>query len=124
METTTQLYWLTRLDGLSTLFSVLAILSVLVTAFSSIINLCESTGRYGDEDVINKTRKISRTSLVITLILLPIAVLIPSKNDVIFIVAGGKTIDFIKNDTSINKIPAQTTKLITDYLDKQLEDKK
>lgn len=124
METTTQLYWLTRLDGLSTLFSVLAILSVLVTAFSSIINLCESTGRYQDEDIVNKTRKISRTSLVITLILVPIAILIPSKDDVIFIVAGSKTIDFIKNDTSINKIPAQTTKLITDYLDKQLEENK
>ena len=48
------------------------------------------------------------------------ALFIPSKNDVIFIIAGGKTIDFIKSDTSINKIPAQTTKLITDYLQEQI----
>ena len=38
--------------------------------------------------------------------------------------AGGKTMDFIESDTSINKIPAQTTKLITNYLEQQIKEVK
>lgn len=123
METTTQLYWITRLDGLNFIFIIFAIISVIVTAFSSIINFVE-IGNGGDEEIINKTKKLSKNSFIISLIFISFSIFIPSKDEVIFIVAGGKTIDFIKNDTSINKIPAQTTKLITDYLDKQLKEKK
>lgn len=55
------------------------------------------------------------------LISFPIALLIPTKGEIIFISAGGKTIDFIKSDSSINKIPSQSTKLITDFMQDQIE---
>jgi hypothetical protein len=45
------------------------------------------------------------------------SVFIPNKNEAIIIIAGAKTIDFIQKDESINKIPSQTTLLISKFLE-------
>jgi hypothetical protein len=121
METTTQLYWLTRLDGISIAFVVICIASFIGLLFSFIFYTSEVTSSYGvDEKLVTNLKKwLNKCSIIFTISLM-FALFIPSKNDVIFIIAGGKTIDFIKSDTSINKIPAQTTKLITDYLQEQI----
>jgi hypothetical protein len=121
METTTQLYWLTRLDGISTAFIVICVASFIGLLFSFIFYTSEVTSSYGvDEKLVTNLKKwLNKCSIIFTISLI-LALFTPSKNDVIFIIAGGKTIDFIKSDTSINKIPAQTTKLITDYLQEQI----
>lgn len=75
----------------------------------------------GDIDYEEKsTKKNFRMFYVIYSISLIGAIFIPSKDEVVFIVAGGKTIDFIKNDSSINKIPSQTTKYISEILQKEI----
>lgn len=125
MQTTTQLYWLTRLDGISTIFTLISILSFVASLISLIFYLSEKTSNYcRDEDLIKGLGKYLKYSLILFSFSTIISILTPTKNDVVFIIAGGKTIDFIKNDTSINKIPAQTTKIITDYLDKQIKETK
>jgi len=48
----------------------------------------------------------------------------PSKNDMILIYAGGKTMDYVQKDTSLQKIPYQTTAIISDYLDKTIKEMK
>jgi hypothetical protein len=115
METTTQLYWLTRLDSIQFIFAVLAILGFLI--FMGVIMFTIS----GDIDYEDKTTlkqlKIFAVSFAISLLG---SILIPSKDEVVFIVAGGKTIDFIKNDSSINKLPGQTTKYISEMLQKEI----
>ncbi len=50
--------------------------------------------------------------------------LIPSKQEAMVIMAGGKTLNFLQSDSSISKIPYQATKLVSDYMDKVLEDMK
>lgn len=123
MQTTTQLYWLTRLDGISTTFAVICVLSFIGLVFSFIFYQSEITSSYGkDEELANNFKKWVNKSLIIFIISLIPTLFIPTKEDVIFIIAGGKTIDFVKSDTSINKIPAQTTKLITDYLDNKIKE--
>jgi hypothetical protein len=122
METTTQLYWLTRLDGISAAFMVLCIGSFIGLLLSFIFYTSEVTSSYGvNKELANNLKKwLNKCSIIFTISLLG-ALFIPSKNDVIFIIAGGKTIDFVKSDTSLNKIPSQTTKLITDYLQEQID---
>lgn len=115
METTTQLYWLTRLDSIQCIFGVLSILGTTILIFILMAFLS------GDIDYEEKsTKKNFRIFYVIYSISLIGAIFIPSKDEVIFIVAGGKTIDFIKNDSSINKIPSQTTKYISEILQKEI----
>ena len=121
MQTTTQLYWLTRLDGISTAFGVTSTILFVTSLILFIFYMCEATSDYDvNKELVANFKKWLNKSLIGFFVSLLFALFIPNKNDVIFIIAGGKTIDFVKNDTSINKIPAQTTKLITDYLQKQI----
>lgn len=115
METTTQLYWLTRLDSISMIFSIIAILGFFILIGIIMFSISDDID-YEDKSVIKRMR-IFFITFIISLLGV---ILIPTKDEVVFIIAGGKTIDFIKNDTSINKIPSQTTKLITDYLEEQI----
>jgi len=115
METTTQLYWLTRLDSIQFLFGVLAVLGFLI--FMGIIIFTVSGDIDYKDKITLKQLKIFAVSFGISLLG---SILIPSKDEVVFIVAGGKTIDFIKNDSSINKLPGQTTKYISEILQKEI----
>lgn len=49
-------------------------------------------------------------------------VFLPTQKEAIMIIAGGKTMDFIQKDTSVRKIPHQTTEFISEYLDKQIKE--
>jgi hypothetical protein len=46
--------------------------------------------------------------------------LVPSQKDALLILAGGKTIEYIKADKSLQKIPFKTTELVAGILDKEL----
>lgn len=48
-------------------------------------------------------------------------VFVPTKNEAIVIIAGGKTLDFIKQDSSLNKIPSQTTAIISQFLQNEID---
>lgn len=115
MQTTTQLYWLTRLDSIQFTFALLAIIGLII--FIGLIMFTVS----GDIDYEDKTTikqlRIYAVSFGISLLG---AIFVPTKDEIIFIVAGGKTIDFIKNDSSINKLPGKTTKYISEILQNEI----
>lgn len=114
------LYLLTRLDGLNNLFTILIVISG--TLF--IASLIARFGAQYDKDEYGI--KIGSSGIKIFLPILIVSSLLlvstPTKNEAIFIVAGGKTINFIQNDTSICKLPAQTAAIISNYLDKQIKE--
>lgn len=125
MSSYSQLYWLTRLDSFQGMFIAVAIISGIVLAVYWICKMV-LLAQDGWED--SSLRSISRGKMVPLAIIFPIFVvigmLIPTRNEAIFIIAGGKTIDFIKKDSSINRIPEQSTKLITDFMQKQIDNMK
>ena len=50
----------------------------------------------------------------------------PNKTDLIYILAGGKTLDFVKTNKSIQEIPGNTTEIVNNVLKlgvKELEEK-
>lgn len=53
-----------------------------------------------------------------------VLIFLPTRNEVIAIYAGGKTLDFAQQDSSLAKIPAQTTEVISNYLDKMIKEEK
>ncbi len=118
MSNYSKLYWLTRLDYLQGFFTTIAIMSLLAAFACAFILTLEDEW---DGDYGKIKRRILKWALPFAVLFGLIACFIPSKDDAVFIIAGGKTMDFVESDSSINKLPAQTTKLITDYLQRQIE---
>ena len=119
-----KLYWLTRLDGIVITCAFIMVLGIILTIAHYVYAECEYYDEAEKQDFFKRTRFGKRCMIFLISISTATVIFLPCKDDAIFIIAGGKTMDFIQSDTSINKIPAQTTKLITDYLQEQLNDAK
>lgn len=131
MSNTASLYWLTRLDHIQSFLIAITIISSI--AFVSIIIGCAMHADMDDyswnkdkEQDREKSRAkwkgfLKPLGFIAGLFSL-VLVFLPTRDEAIFIVAGGKTIDFIQQDSSINKIPSQTTKAISVFLDNQIKE--
>lgn len=120
MTTYSQLYWLTRLDSINTLSFIIVVICSIVIMFTT-IHLFASFDYYNDEDKEQiMTKNIRKYSIYLLIPFSIITIFLPTKNEMIFIVAGTKTINFIEKDTSINKIPSQTTAIISKMLEENI----
>ncbi len=127
-----ELYWLTRLNGIKDVVNGLSTFCFLIAAVLVAIKLIgpEFDEFKRDEEV--KLRKQYRQNMFRKIywviptgfLFVVINTLLPTKNEYIFIVAGGKTINWIKQDSSIRNIPGKTTELIYEFLDKQVKELK
>lgn len=113
MSNEAKIYWLTRLDHLQ---PALITVGILMSVFTISLYFWAFLEAEDDYEFAKKNRKYG----IIGIIILFICLFIPSKDEAILITAGGKTMDFIQNDSSINKIPSQTTAIISNFLEKQL----
>jgi hypothetical protein len=120
MNYSKQIYWLTRLDGIHRLFDTIMILSILGLVIYMVIKLI---------DYVELNEGTKRPWLVATCIFfLSISAIgktfLPTTKEAIFIVAGGKTLDYITTDTSVNKIPDKLANITTTWLDQKLDELK
>jgi hypothetical protein len=120
MNYSKQIYWLTRLDGIHRLFDTMMIIAI----FGLVILIVIKAINYLDCEEGTK-----RPWLVGTLIFfLSISTLgktfLPTTKEAIFIVAGGRTLDYVSTDTSINKIPGKLADITTTWLDQKLNEMK
>ena len=114
-----KLYWLTRLDYLQNIFIAMTIILGL-WFLGHLIAKC--MGSLEDENYYLIKSKFARIIVPICFWLsLTTACLIPTQKEAIFIIAGGKTINFIQSDTSLCKIPSQTTAIVSDFLNNQIK---
>lgn len=117
-----KIYWLTRLDYLQGL-------AIGAGVCIGLLILLHYIFYYASNDFSDDPFKLLKGWLkpfAITMFIVSViaSCLVPTKNEAILIMAGGKTMDFVQNDSSLNKIPAQATAIISDYLDKQLKETK
>ena len=123
MNNYSKIYWLTRLDNIQAFFTTAFAISLIILLVYHLIMLYLSF----DSDVKEYNRNWSKyrnISLWVGLISGIFLVFIPTKNDMILIYAGGKTMDFVQSDTSLSKIPYQTTSIISEYLDRSIKEVK
>jgi hypothetical protein len=124
MSNYSKLYWLTRLDNLQSLLVTVLIISIVAIVVYAIIYLINSEW-WDDEEQVSYTKKYGKyktLSLWIAIVTGVLLTFTPTKNELIFIYAGGKTMDFAASDSSLSKIPYQTTKIVSDYLQKQIDE--
>ena len=125
-----KIYWLTRLDGINGFFTGMVTISIVLIIgiiIGSLISKDFDEFYHGEnlksrikvrEQFTRKVRYLVFTFFLGTLV----SIFLPTQKDAVMIVAGGKTIDFIQQDTSIKKIPEQTTLLISNFFDKQIKE--
>jgi hypothetical protein len=129
MNIYSQLYLLTRLDGIKDTLLGITIFAFIIAAIMVIFIFTDEERYWMNKEDINRreaakniVKKHIKIVFPICILSLLLNVLIPTRNEAVFIVAGGKTIDYIKSDTTIQKLPQQATILVSEYLNKQIEE--
>ena len=122
------IYWLTRLSSISDLFFGLGMLSSIfifvgVLAYTFMIMDFPS-----DEDEIEYKQKRKKffNKIWVPILFFVLNILTPNTKEAMLIIAGGKTLDYVQSDTSLQKLPYKATELILkkmeDYIDETTSD--
>ena len=131
MDNITKLYWITRLDSINNLFLGLMPISLVVVfifliGYPHVVNEHETVEGYNKrlQDYKKSYRHYFIKAIWTFCISMLVLIFLPTRNEVIAIYAGGKTLDFAQQDSSLAKTPAQTTEVISNYLDKVIKEGK
>lgn len=120
MTNTFKIYLLTRLDSVNDLLFTLGIL-LLCYYLIIIAYYGHDVYFYEKDDHMKKVNKY-KNRLIIPVILFSICALIPSTKETILIMAGGKTMDYVQKDTSLQNIPYKTTELILKKIEEEINE--
>ncbi len=121
MNNYVKIYWLTRLDYIQGIFLTAAIISGIIFLIYHVVKLCET---YDIEEYKKNWGIYNKVSIYVCIVATMITAFTPSKQDMIMIYAGGKTMDYVQSDSSLSRIPQQTTTIISNYLDSKIEELK
>ena len=118
MNWTTSIYWLTRLDNINSLFGWMIGVSIVC-----IVAMLTFRGISYLEDHKYKKKPWLFGMFIFLLFLGALGrTFTPTTKEAVFIVAGGKTLDYMAKDTSLNKIPGQVTSITSTWLEKKLNE--
>lgn len=123
MSYTIGLYFLNRLDTFRTILTLMIIIGgaglVLYYFFKA---LSTDFIKQKMEEYSVKHRWTRRTLMTMSIIGAAGLTFIPTTKQMIFIIAGGKTLDYVSKDQSLRKIPGQVTEITTEWLDNKLKE--
>ncbi len=108
------LYLISRLDAIHVVCGVVGFIAAIVLVFYYLIYF--GVGIHDDE-YKPLFGKYAKASGIILITCLSIILFTPSTKDAIIIYAGGKTMNYVESDTTLQKLPQQTTIFISEYLD-------
>lgn len=121
-----EIYWITRLDLISGWLTAAAAISgvVLVVAFIVML-ICDnvaSAGAYESEreeskKLLTAWKPYRNTSLALFLFFLPIAILTPNTKDAMLIYGIGTTIDYVKQNNTLQQIPDKCINALDAWVD-------
>lgn len=126
MTNTFSIYLLTRLTAIQGLFVGIAVTTAFIVIMSILYRYIEYDIDYDEhEPKIAKNKKITRNAFIVFSIGLCGAIVTPTTQEGMIIIAGGKTLDYVQKDTSLQKIPYKATELILHKMEEYMkEDKK
>lgn len=123
------IYWLTRLSNISSFLLILGVISAVIIGIG-ILGYSIAIVDCWDDDKTAK-HKVARKKFInktwIPILLFIFYILTPDTKEAMLIIAGGKTMDYVQSDTSLQKIPYKATELILkkmdEYIDETVEEK-
>jgi len=122
MNNYSKIYWLTRLDNIQVFFITALSISIFIFFAYHVIKGIECDWDEEKENFEKAYGKYKTISFWTSIIAGFILVFMPTKTDIILIYAGGKTMGYVQTDTSLSKIPYQTTAIISKYLDNSIKE--
>ena len=123
MSYTNGLYFLNRLDTFRTILTIMIIIGAVGLILYYFFNLMSTELEKAKMEKYSSDNKWTRRTLItITIIGIAGLTFIPTTKQMIFIIAGGKTLDYVSKDQSLRKIPGQVTEITTEWLDKKLKE--
>jgi hypothetical protein len=120
MSNELMIYWITRLDGIVGLFITISVFALVF----GIISIVDTFSHDWVEYMKKKKEKRSIMLLSVGFFFCILSVFTPNTKQAIMIYAGGKTLDYIQSDTSLQQIPSKSTELILNKLNEYLKDTK
>ena len=105
-----EIYWITRLDDISFfLGSISVICGILFVLAAFVIPIASSEG---DSSIVKGGITTIKFSLSAFLLSMAINVFVPTTKDAMLIFGVGGTIDYIKSNETINKLPDKCVKAL------------
>ena len=117
------IYWLTRLSSIQGLFTTIAIIVTTTISAGLLIYTIMMVESYEDEiKELKQKRKWFVNRIWIVCLLWVVSILTPDTKEAMLIIAGGKTMDYVQQDTSLQKIPYKATELILKKMDEYIDE--
>lgn len=124
MNYTTGIYWLTRLDSVNNLSIGLFATGIVITLIYFLVYGVNQEWWDKDErkEYKDNHKGKIRWGLFLTIVGVLGMTFTPTTKEAIFIVAGGKTLEYAAKDTSLQKIPGQLTNITSTWLESKLNE--
>lgn len=127
-----ELYWISRLDAISTLLSFISIFSSIgaLVAFigywltARVSKNGECSEKMWEDDyrtAYNFWKKVKNKLLFIALVTIPLSVLCPDTKEAYLIYGIGGTIDYIKQNDVVKQLPDKCIIALDKWLDKNID---
>ena len=114
-----EIYWITRLDDIGFfLGSISVICGILFVIAAFVIPIASSEG---DSSIVKGGITTIKFSLSAFLLSMAINVFVPTTKDAMLIFGVGGTIDYIKSNETINKLPDKCVKALDAWVDSLTE---
>lgn len=119
------IYWIQRLDTISTIST--AILIIVALAFvclfiGALVYKCDGLDYESEKNAYNMLKKLTKLSGAIILFLIIPVTFIPTKKEMYEIYGVGGTLDYIRKNETLQGIPDKTIKMLDKWLDEKLEE--
>lgn len=116
-----ELYWLTRLDGINIVLGTLLVISAVI-ALIFFIGFVVSGCKVTADDYTETDFKTLKMSVLTSVLLSVLFVFVPSKNDALLIWGVGGTIDYIKSNDTAKQLPDKCIKALDKWVDEYMLD--
>lgn len=115
----TELYWLTRLDGIHAICEVLILVFFLVVVCYVLFAISGGLRYYSgsSEDTIHKIKRIFKLSCVLIIPVLLVKAFLPTKEEALIIYGVGGTIDYIKTNPTAKELPDKCVKALDEWVE-------
>jgi hypothetical protein len=110
-----EIYWITRLDAINTIFSaflIISIVALVVFIFIALANL-----DYWDNSCTWFSKKYLKICCPILFISILGTAFVPTTKEALLIYGVGGTIDYIKSKNTVKKLPDKAIKALDKFLD-------
>lgn len=112
-------YWLSVVDNVRNVAGAISVASATVIGFVLLIGGIWTMVE--GEELPSWGRKAIKWCVPLGIFFALVYGFVPSKGQMIFIIAGGQAASFLTSDSSSRAIPADVTKYIHDYLQKEIK---